>query len=226
MLEPRRLAARLAAARVAAELDEPLGQTVGYAVRFEQKVSRATRICFVTEGLLLRRLQSDPRLGGIGAVLLDEFHERHLQTDLAITLLARLRSGPRPDLRLGVMSATLDAEPVAAFLGAEPIRCAGRPFPVEVRHLPRPDDRPLAAQVAEAVDGLYRDGQKGHTLVFLPGAAEIRQGLAACAAARGAARPEARCRCTAASASRPSRRPWPPPSSPRSSSAPTWRRAP
>jgi len=183
VLEPRRLAARLAAARVAAELDEPLGQTVGYAVRFEQKTSRATRICFVTEGLLLRRLQSDPLLAGISAVLLDEFHERHLQTDLAITLLARLRNGPRPDLRLGVMSATLDAGPVAAFLDAEVIRCEGRPFPVTIRHLARPDDRPLAVQVAEAVDGLYRDGQKGHTLVFLPGAAEIRQGLAACAQA-------------------------------------------
>ena len=183
VLEPRRLAARLAAARVAQELDEPLGQTVGYAVRFEQKTSRATRICFVTEGLLLRRLQSDPLLGGIGTVLLDEFHERHLQTDLAITLLARLRRTARPDLRLGVMSATLDADPVAAFLDTEVFRCTGRPFPVEVRHLPRPDDRPLAPQVAEAVEGLYRDGVKGHTLVFLPGAAEIRQGLAACAPA-------------------------------------------
>jgi ATP-dependent helicase HrpB len=183
VLEPRRLAARLAAARVAAELGESLGQRVGYAVRFEQKVSKATRICFVTEGLLLRRLLADPLLAGIGTVLLDEFHERHLQTDLAITLLARLRAGPRPDLRLGVMSATLDAGPVAAFLDAEVIRCEGRPFPVTVRHLPRPDDRPLALQVAEAVEGLYRDGQRGHTLVFLPGAAEIRQGLAACARA-------------------------------------------
>jgi ATP-dependent helicase HrpB len=183
VLEPRRLAARLAAARVAAELGEPLGQTVGYAVRFEQNVSKATRICFVTEGLLLRRLQSDPLLSGIGTVLLDEFHERHLQTDLAITLLARLRSGARPDLRLGVMSATLDAEPVAAFLDTPVIRCTGRPFPVTVEHLPRPDDRPLALQVAEAVERLYRDGQKGHTLVFLPGASEIRQGLAACAQA-------------------------------------------
>ena len=183
VLEPRRLAARLAAARVAAELGEPLGQTVGYAVRFEQKVSKATRICFVTEGLLLRRLQADPQLRGISAVLLDEFHERHLQTDLAITLLARLQAGPRPDLRLGVMSATLDAEPVAAFLGAGIVYCQGRPFPVAVHHLPRPDDRPLPVQVAEAVAGLYRNGLKGHTLVFLPGAAEIRQGLAACAQA-------------------------------------------
>ena len=183
VLEPRRLAARLAAARVAAELDESLGRTVGYAVRFERHVSAATRICFVTEGLLLRRLQTDPTLAGIRMVLLDEFHERHLQTDLAITLLARLRRGARPYLGLGFMSATLDTGPVAAFLDAEVICCAGRPFPVEIRHLPRPDDRPLAAQVAATVDGLYQDGLRGHTLVFLPGAAEIRQGLAACAPA-------------------------------------------
>jgi len=181
VLEPRRLAARLAAARVAAELGEPLGERVGYAVRFEQKVSRATRIRFVTEGLLLRRLQGDPRLTGIGTVLLDEFHERHLQTDLAITLLRRLQLGARPDLRLGVMSATLDAEPVAAYLDAEIIRCEGRPFPVELRPLLRPDDRPLGLQVAEAVEGLYARGLKGHTLVFLPGAAEIRAAAAACA---------------------------------------------
>jgi ATP-dependent helicase HrpB len=183
VLEPRRLAARLAAARVAAELGEPLGRTVGYAVRFEHRTSPDTRICFVTEGLLLRRLQDDPVLKGIRAVLLDEFHERHLQTDLALTLLARLRRRSRPDLGLGVMSATLDPGPVAAFLDAPVVQCPGRPFPVEVRHLPHPDDRPLPVQVAEAVDGLYRDGLKGHTLVFLPGAAEIRQGLAACAPA-------------------------------------------
>jgi ATP-dependent helicase HrpB len=181
VLEPRRLAARLAAARVADELGEPLGQRVGYAVRFEQKVSRATRIRFVTEGLLLRRLQGDPLLTGISTVLLDEFHERHLQTDLAITLLQRLQSGSRPDLRVGVMSATLDAEPVAAYLGTGIIRCSGRPHPVEVRHLARPDDRPLALQVAQAVESLYAQGLKGHTLVFLPGAAEIRQALASCA---------------------------------------------
>lgn len=186
VLEPRRLAARLAAARVAAELEQPLGGLCGYAVRFEQKTSPATRICFVTEGLLLRRLQADPRLEGISTVLLDEFHERHLQTDLALTLLAQLRRNARPDLRLGVMSATLDAGPVAEYLGTEVIRCPGRPFPVDIQHLAHPDDRPLGTQVAEAVDRLYREGRRGHTLVFLPGAAEIRQSLKACepAAAR------------------------------------------
>jgi len=183
VLEPRRLAARLAAARVAAELGEPLGGTIGYAVRFEQKVSRATRVRFVTEGLLLRRLQDDPSLRGIGTVILDEFHERHLQTDLAIALLKRLRHGARPDLRLVVMSATLDAEPIASFLAAPILRCPGRPWPVEVRYLAHPDTRPLEVQVAEVVERLYREGFRGHTLVFLPGAADIRKGLRACAQA-------------------------------------------
>ena len=118
ILEPRRLAARLAATRVAEELGEPLGQRAGYAVRFEQKVSRETRLRFVTEGLLLRRLQGDPQLKGIAAVVLDEFHERHLHTDLALTLLRRLQRTQRPELRLLVMSATLDPGPVAAYLDA------------------------------------------------------------------------------------------------------------
>jgi len=174
VLEPRRLAARLAAARVAEELGEELGQRVGYAVRFEQKASKATRIRFVTEGLLLRRLQDDPQLKGIAFVVLDEFHERHLHTDLALTLLRRLQRASRPELRLVVMSATLDPEPIAAFLDAPSLRCEGRAHPVELRHLPRPDDRPLAVQVVTALESLLEGGAKGHTLVFLPGAAEIR----------------------------------------------------
>ena len=188
VLEPRRLAARLAAARVAAELGEPLGGAVGYAVRFDQKVSRATRVRFVTEGLLLRRLQDDPALRGISTVLLDEFHERHLQTDLGITLLRRLRKGPRPDLRLAVMSATLDPGPIAAFLDAPALACPGRQWPVELHHQARPETAPLEDQVAAAVDKLHREGLKGHILVFLPGAAEIRRCLRACdrvAQARG-----------------------------------------
>ncbi len=180
VLEPRRLAARLAAMRVADELGEGLGERVGYAVRFEQKVSKATRIRFVTEGLLLRRLQSDPQLKGIAAVVLDEFHERHLHTDLAITLLRRLQLRERPDLRLLVMSATLDAEPVANFLGAPALQSQGRAFPVELSYSVRPDDRPVSTQVAEAVERLYAAGLKGHTLVFLPGAAEIRACLKSC----------------------------------------------
>ena len=182
ILEPRRLAARLAATRVADELGEPLGQRAGYAVRFEQNVSKATRLRFVTEGLLLRRLHSDPRLRGITAVVLDEFHERHLHTDLGITLLRRLQREVRPDLKLLVMSATLDPGPVAAYLDAPVMKSEGRVFPVDTAFLPRPDDRPIEQQVAVALDRLYGEGLRGHTLVFLPGAAEIRACLKGCAA--------------------------------------------
>ncbi len=180
VLEPRRLAARLAAMRVADELGESLGERAGYAVRFEQKISKATRIRFVTEGLLLRRLQADPRLKGIAVVVLDEFHERHLHTDLAISLLRRLQLKDRPDLRLLVMSATLDAEPVAKFLRAPALQSQGRAFPVELSYSKNPDDRPVSTQVAEAVERLYAAGLKGHVLVFLPGAAEIRACLKSC----------------------------------------------
>ena len=188
ILEPRRLAARLAATRVADELGEPLGQRAGYAVRFEQKVSKATRLRFVTEGLLLRRLQGDPQLRGLAAVVLDEFHERHLHTDLGITLLRRLQRTSRPDLKLLVMSATLDPGPVATYLDAPVIRSEGRAYPVDTAFLPRPDDRPIDQQVSDALDRLYGDGLKNHTLVFLPGAAEIRACLKGCeivAARRG-----------------------------------------
>jgi ATP-dependent helicase HrpB len=180
ILEPRRLAARLAAARVADEMGVPLGAEVGYAVRFEAKASKATRLRFVTEGLLLRRLGDDPALKGITAVVLDEFHERHLQTDLAITLLRRLQCTARPDLKVVVMSATLDPGPVAAYLDAAHLQSAGRAHPIELRHLPRPDDRPIGDQVRDAVAALHGEGPKGDILVFLPGAAEIRAGLKAC----------------------------------------------
>ena len=182
ILEPRRLAARLAAARVAEELGEPLGQRAGYAVRFEQKVSKATRLRFVTEGLLLRRLHGDPGLRGIRAVVLDEFHERHLHTDLGITLLRRLQRETRPDLKLLVMSATLDPGPVAAYLDAPMLKSEGRAFPVETAFLSRPDDRPIEQQVTDALNRLYGEGLRQHTLVFLPGAAEIRACLKGCEA--------------------------------------------
>ncbi len=182
ILEPRRLAARLAATRVAEELGEALGQRAGYAVRFEQKISKVTRLRFVTEGLLLRRLQGDPALKGISAVVLDEFHERHLHTDLAITLLRRLQRATRPDLRLLVMSATLDPGPVAAYLDAPVLKSEGRAYSVETAFLARPDDRPIDQQVADALERLYGAGLRGHTLVFLPGAAEIRACLRGCEA--------------------------------------------
>lgn len=188
ILEPRRLAARMAAARIAEERGETVGGRVGYAVRFEQKVSRQTRLRFVTEGLLLRRLQADPHLKGTAVVVLDECHERHLHTDLALALLRRLQRTSRPDLRLVAMSATPDTVPLAAYLEAEVITCPGRDHPVSVEHLPRPDDRPLAVQVQAAVARLLAEPLKGHVLVFLPGAAEIRAAealLAPLAEARG-----------------------------------------
>ncbi|MFO0603140.1 MAG: ATP-dependent helicase HrpB [Polyangiales bacterium] len=191
VLEPRRLAARLAARRVADERGERLGEGVGYQVRFEEVASARTRIRFVTEGVLTRRLLSDPTLARVGAVLLDEFHERHLQGDVALAMLRQLQRTSRPDLLVGVMSATLDPGPVARFLGeggeeAPRVRSEGRRFDVAIEHLPRPDDRPLATLVAEAVGRLAREGLDGDVLVFLPGAAEIRKAMAACepAAAR------------------------------------------
>lgn len=181
VLQPRRLAARLAAARVASERGVDLGGEVGYEVRFDRKVSSATRIRFVTEGVLTRRLLSDPELRGVGAVIIDEFHERHLDGDLALALVDRLRAR-RPELRLLVMSATLDAEPVAGFLGGAPIvRSEGRTFPLTIAHadeLDRAaalDDRPLGKQVAAAVRRIAQDGLDGDILVFLPGAGEIRR---------------------------------------------------
>jgi len=185
---PRRLAVRLAARRVAEERGERLGDRVGYRIRFEEAAGPATRLVYLTEGVLLRRLATDPALEGVAAVVLDEFHERTLDADLALALLRRLQRGPRTDLRLVVMSATLAAEPVAAFLDAPVHRVAGRPFPVAIEHLPRPQTRPLEQQVAAAVRTALEagsdagvDGDGGDILVFLPGAAEIRRAREACA---------------------------------------------
>ena len=175
VLQPRRLAARLAAARVASERGVQLGGEVGYQVRFDRKTSAATRIEFVTEGVLTRRLLTDPELRGVGCVIIDEFHERHLDGDLALALVERLR-GKRGELALVVMSATLDAEPVAAYLRDAPIvRSEGRTFPVTIEHAAQPDDRPLGKQVAAAVRRVVQGGLDGDVLVFLPGAGEIRR---------------------------------------------------
>src|SRR5918997_835582 len=183
VLEPRRLAARLSARRVAEERGESLGETVGYQVRFDEVGGARTRLRFLTEGVLTRRLLADPRLGRAGVIVLDEFHERHLQADLAVALLRRLQRTERPDLRLVVMSATLDAAPVAEFLESPVLRSEGRRFHVEIEHLARPDERPLAEQVASAVARLITEGAgglDGDVLVFLPGAAEIRRAQSAC----------------------------------------------
>jgi ATP-dependent helicase HrpB len=173
--EPRRLAARMAARRVADERGLRLGEAVGYSVRFEEVAGPLTRVRYVTEGVLVRRLLADAALEGVRAIVLDEFHERHLETDLLLALLARLRQGARPDLALVVMSATLDAEPVAAFLAAERQRSEGRAFPVTIEHASAPDDRPLEKQVTSAVRRLVDEEPSGDMLVFLPGAAEIRR---------------------------------------------------
>uniref|UniRef100_UPI000B0D9E84 DEAD/DEAH box helicase n=1 Tax=Leisingera sp. F5 TaxID=1813816 RepID=UPI000B0D9E84 len=189
MLEPRRLAARAAAERMAETLGETPGQTVGYRVRGDAKVSKATRIEVVTEGILTRMLQSDPDLPGIGAVIFDEFHERSLNADLGLALCLEVAGALRDDLILVAMSATLDADPVAALLGAPMITSEGRSYPVETRWL----DRPLPAQ-ARRVDALTdlvvqaeketrstdRD-QGGGILVFLPGEGEIRRAAGALA---------------------------------------------
>jgi ATP-dependent helicase HrpB len=176
VLQPRRLPARLAAARVAEEMGEDVGRTVGYTVRFEDVGGPHTRIRFMTEGILLRRLLGEPTLPRVAAVLLDEFHERHLATDLALALLARLQKTARPDLRLAVMSATLASEPIREFLGGCPaVRSEGRLFPVDLEYPESSDDRHLAERVASAVRRLHQEGCPGDILVFLPGAGEIRR---------------------------------------------------
>ena len=181
VLEPRRIAARLAAVRVARELGEEVGETVGYQVRFDEAIGPRTRLRFVTEGILTRRLLSDRGLRGVDAVVLDEFHERHLDSDLALALLKRLQ-GARPELKLVVMSATLDAAPVAQFLDDCPVvRSEGRAFPLAIRHLPYSPEA-LQMQVRRAMEQLLQTGDTGHTLVFLPGAAEIHRAMRECEA--------------------------------------------
>ena len=174
--EPRRLAARLAARFVASERGERVGKTVGYSVRFEDVSSGSTRLRYVTEGVLVRRFLDDPALHGVSVVVLDEFHERHLATDLALSLVLNLQTTQRADLRLVVMSATIQAGAVARSLGAcAHLQSSGREYPVDVEHLGRPDDRPLVAQTVSAVKQLLRESDSGGVLVFLPGAGEIRR---------------------------------------------------
>ena len=177
LLEPRRLAARAAAARMASLLGESAGQTVGYRIRFENQISRQTRIEVLTEGILTRRLQRDPALDGVGLVIFDEFHERSLHADLALALCLDSQRGLREDLRLLVMSATLDGAAVARLLGDAPIVTSeGRAHPVSRHYLPRdPDGLDLNAVVRAVLAALPRHA--GDLLVFLPGGSEIRQVL-------------------------------------------------
>jgi ATP-dependent helicase HrpB len=182
VLEPRRLAARLAARYVAGELSEPVGNTVGYQVRFEEVAGPRTRLRFLTEGVLTRRLLSDPTLDRVACVVLDEFHERHLEGDLALALLRRLQRTLRPDLKLVVMSATLDAAPIAAYLNdARTLRSSGRQHALDIEYTPH-SAAPLENQVAATLERLANHALSGHALVFLPGAFEIRRAQTACAA--------------------------------------------
>jgi ATP-dependent helicase HrpB len=176
MLEPRRLAARSAAQRLAAGLAEPVGGRVGYSVRLESRTSSATRLEVVTAGLFLRRLQADPALEGVACVIFDEFHERQAEADLALALVRQARSLLRPELRLLVMSATLDLAPLAAELdGAAVISCEGRGHPVAVTYQPPRQDERLERQVLRALEGhwLAEPEPRGTALVFLPGTGEL-----------------------------------------------------
>ncbi|MEZ4308614.1 MAG: helicase-related protein [Polyangiaceae bacterium] len=174
VLEPRRIAAKMAALRVASERGERAGETVGYSMRFEEAVGPSTRLVFMTEGVLTRRLLRDPELRDVGAVVLDEVHERHLEGDLALALLRHVRATRRPDLPLVAMSATIEAERFAASLGAEIVRSPGRMFDVAIEHDARTDARELPLRVVSAVRRAVEEGPEGDVLVFLPGAAEIR----------------------------------------------------
>src|SRR5580693_5626715 len=174
VLEPRRLAARAAAERIAKTLGERVGDTVGLRVRFGSKVSRKSRIEVVTEGIFARLIIDDPMLEGVAAVLFDEFHERSLDADLGLALARDVQQGLREDLRLLVMSATIDGARVAKLLGGAPVIVAeGRSFPVETRYLGR-DTRPIEPQMADAIARAMR-AEAGSLLAFLPGAAEIRR---------------------------------------------------
>ncbi|WP_425476814.1 ATP-dependent helicase HrpB [Dyella psychrodurans] len=172
MLEPRRIAARAAAQFMAQQRGEPLGQTVGYRIRFESKISAATRIEVVTEGILTRLIQDDPELTGIGAILFDEFHERHLAGDLGAALALDIQSTLRPDLRIVVMSATLDGERIAQWLDAPRISSPGRSFPVRIDYPPARTQESVEHHLARIARQAL-DENSGDVLAFLPGRREI-----------------------------------------------------
>jgi ATP-dependent helicase HrpB len=208
VLQPRRVAARTVAARVAWERKCPLGGEVGYQIRFDDQTSLGTRISYITEGILLRWLQDDRALSDVGIVLFDEFHERNLLSDVALALVKHIQQTERPDLKLAVMSATLEAEPVAEYLsdgwrvagdggeesadigkptGAHPcpiLISEGQSFPVEVRYLSHHDERPVTDQAADAVEDILNSGEPGDILVFMPGMGEINSTIGAIRAIR------------------------------------------
>jgi len=175
LLQPRRLAARAAAARLADERGCPLGGEIGYQVRFDRQATQATRVLAVTDGIFVRMLQDDPFLESIGAVIFDEFHERSLNTDLALAMVRKVQAEVRPELKIVVMSATLAAEPIARYLGNCPIiRSEGRLYPVSVEYLRFPLHGPLPQATAQAIEQAL-EASSGDVLAFLPGVGEIRQ---------------------------------------------------
>jgi ATP-dependent RNA helicase HrpB len=189
VLQPRRVAARSVAARVAWERNVKLGEEVGYQIRFDDQTSLGTRICFITEGILLRWLQEDRSLPDVGVILFDEFHERNLLSDVSLALVKHLQDNQRPDLKMVVMSATLDAEPVADYLSTAKQACPilvseGQSFPVEVRYLSSHDERPLTDQAADAVEDIVNSGEPGDILVFMPGVGEIHSTINSCRSIR------------------------------------------
>lgn len=176
VLEPRRLAARLAAQRLAQEVGTKVGDRVGYQVRFDDRTSKNTRIALITEGILTRRMQTDPTLDDVGVVVLDELHERSVHADLALAFLREVQQTVRPELRIVAMSATLDPAPVLAFLNdAALVESDGRLYPVERRYLEQKDDRRVDALVVSGVRRALRETNEGDVLAFLPGAREIHR---------------------------------------------------
>jgi ATP-dependent helicase HrpB len=191
VLQPRRVAARTVAARVAWERRSKLGAEIGYQIRFDDQTSLGTRISYVTEGILLRWLHDNLTLSDLGVVIFDEFHERNLLSDVALALVKRLQRTERPDLKMAVMSATLEAEPVAEYLADKEgtgetsvLHSEGQSFPVEVRYLSQHDERPVTEQAADVVEQIVNSGEPGDILVFMPGMGEINATIGAARAAR------------------------------------------
>lgn len=175
VLQPRRVAARATAARMSSERGTRLGEEVGYQVRFDSRIGPRTKIEVITEGILLRMLHEQPFLEGIASVIFDEFHERSLSSDLALGMVRQIQQSVRPDLKVLVMSATLAAEPIAAYLGGCPVvESAGRMFPVAIRYLPGLDKRPIEELALAGVEQVLKEST-GDVLVFLPGVGEIRK---------------------------------------------------
>ena len=186
MLEPRRIAAKTIAYYLAAQIGEQVGGRIGYHVKNERCISDQSQLDIVTEGILTRRLQHDPELSDVGLIILDEFHERSLHSDLALMLALEVQQSLRDDLKLLVMSATIDTQEISRYLDQAPmIKCPGRAFPVSVAYSskasPRDSQRPasLSAQVIDALKSVLTREQKGDTLVFLPGQADIKRCLLA-----------------------------------------------